>query len=477
MVIVSMSSAEPRSSRAEILVVADPENGQAVGEVTVADADAVERTLAAAHEASRRTPSPAHARSDILARVAQRVRAEHDAFAGLIAREGIKTIREAATEVDRCVTTLELSAEEGKRIEGQVLAMDQVRGGAGKLGLTTRRAAGVVVALTPFNDPLNLVAHKVGPAVALGAPIVLKPHPETPLSAARLHELFLEAGLAPDMFQVVHGGARVGTQLVADDRPRVISFTGGQDAGMAVARRAGFKKLMMELGGVGVVLVADDADVELAARALHSAAFWAAGQNCVHAQRILVDRSIESALTDKLLTLAHAMKLGPKLDSETDMGCCIDAGAAQRVLQLVNRSLSAGAELLTGGTADGTRVTPTWLRCSKNGNPLALEEVFGPVGLLERVEDFDDALHRVRDAPAALHAAIFTNRIDRAMAAHEAANAATVLVNESTDFRIDAMPFGGVGNAGMEREGVRYAIDALAESRLLILPNAGEPIG
>jgi len=466
-----MEYASAESGRADTLTVRDPENGEIVGEVTVADESAIERALSTADVAARRAPLPAFERSAILLRVMEQVRRDRLAFAELIAHEGIKTIREAEREVARCAETLRLSAEEARRIGGEVIPMDQVAAGVGKLGLTTRRPAGIVVAITPFNDPLNLLAHKIGPAVALGAPVILKPHPQTPLSAARLQAAFREAGLPPDLLQTVNGGPAAGARLVEDPRPRVVSFTGGRVAGNSIGRHAGLKKLMLEMGGVSSVVVAADADLEGTARSLHAAAFWAAGQNCLHAQRVIVDRAIEPDLTARLLALTETMRLGPKREPATDMGCLVDESAVQRILKLMHQGLDAGAELLSGGTADGTRFAPTWLRTTKAGNPLTTDEVFGPVTLIEPVDDFDDAVKRIRAAPPALHVAVFTESLARALAIYEAANAATVLVNESTDFRIDAMPFGGVGAAGLEREGVRHAIEAMAETRLLILQN------
>lgn len=451
------------------LRVENPEDGTLVGELDVSTAEDVNAALAAGIAAGEKPRMPAHERSRILSDAADRVRAEANGFACLIASEGIKTIREARAEVARCITTLQLSAEEAKRIGGDVISMDQVPAGLGKLGLTTRVPAGLVVAITPFNDPLNLVAHKIGPAVAAGAPLILKPHEKTPLSAVKLHQVLLDAGLPRDFVQLVHGGATVGAHLVSDSRPRVLSFTGGRVTGRSIARHVGFKKLIMELGGVGIVVVAADADLEAAAASIHSAAFSAAGQNCLHAQRVIVDKQVAGTLRQKLVKRAEAMKLGPKLDELTDMGCCIDEAAAQRVLDLVHRSIDAGADLLTGGTVSGTRVAPTWLMSTTLHDLLAREEVFGPVALLEIAENFPDMLRRLKVADDAPQVSIFTRSLERAMTVYDNARAAAVLVNESTDFRLDAMPFGGSGQAGMDREGVRYAIEGLSEPRMLII--------
>lgn len=451
------------------LRVEDPESDTFLGEIAGSTAEHVEAALARGFTACRKARMPAHRRSRVLADAAARVHEDAEAFACLIASEGIKTIREARAEVARCVTTLQLSAEEARRIGGEVIPMDQVPAGLGKLGFTTRVPAGLIVAITPFNDPLNLVAHKIGPAVAVGAPIILKPHEKTPLSAIKLHKVLLDAGLPDDLVQLVQGGAEVGMHLVEDSRPRVVSFTGGRRTGRIIAQQAGFKKLILELGGVAIVMVAADADLDAAAAAIHSAAFSAAGQNCLHAQRIIVDRRVADPLRHRLVQRAKAMNLGPKLDERTDMGCCIDEAAARRIDDLIRRSIDAGADLLTGGIVEGTRVAPTWLMSSTLHDLLASEEVFGPVALLEIAEDFAEGLMRLNAAGDALHVSVFTASLERALAVYDIAHAAAVLVNESTDFRLDAMPFGGSGQAGLEREGVRHAIEALSESKMLII--------
>lgn len=466
---------EFQDSRSDRLIpVTNPEDGAVIEEIegsTQAHTDQALKLAFAARDAPR---MPAYERSRVLMEVADRVRQDAEAFARLIASEGIKTIRESRLEVARCVTTLQLSAEEAKRIDGQVISMDQVPAGFGKLGLFSRVPGGLIVAMTPFNDPLNLVAHKVGPAVALGAPIIVKPHQKTPLSAIKLREAFIDSGLGEDLFQLVHGAADVGAQLVRDSRPRAVSFTGSRRAGRQVAKQSGFKKLLLELGGVGIVVVAADADVEAAAKAIHSAAFSAAGQNCLHAQRVIVDQAVADELRQKLVDRAKAIKLGCKLDERTDMGCCIDEAATQRILDLLHRSITAGAELLTGGSGKGTQFEPTWLATDSMDNPMAYEEVFGPVALLERARNFTDVLGRLKLAEDTPQISIFTASLTHALAVYNIAHAAAILINESTDFRLDAMPFGGSGSSGLEREGVRYAIEAFSEPKMLIIqpPNA-----
>lgn len=467
-----MSNIEAFADR-DVIVVRDPDDGVVVGEVKVTNAAELDRVLERACEALR-APSPAaYERARILAAVAARVEAAAESHAVLIATEGIKTIREARREVARCVETLRLSAEEAKRIGGAVVPFDQASGGTDRMGWWKLQPAGVVAAITPYNDPLNLVAHKLGPAFALGAPVVIKPHPQTPFSALKLVEHFLAAGAGETAVQIVFGGAELGARLVADRRPRVVSFTGGRTAGAAIAARLGLKRLLAELGGVGVVAVAGDANLEVAAAAIHSGAFWAAGQNCVHAQRIIVDARVAPELRDRLTALAEAMHLGLKRDEATDMGPLVDRAAARRVMTRIDQARAAGTTVLTGGWDRGSHVAPTWLDNVPAGHELLREEIFGPVATLEVAEGTRDLLQRLGAASDAIHAAIFTSSLETSLDAYAAANAAALIVNDSTDFRIDAMPFGGGGAAGLGREGVADAIEAMAEKKLYVVRRAG----
>ncbi|WP_129774484.1 aldehyde dehydrogenase family protein [Peristeroidobacter soli] len=451
------------------IVVRDPDDGSVVGEVETTSAVELDRILTRATDALRAPRLAAYERSKILTAVAGRVEAQAEDHAQLIATEGIKTLREARREVARCVETLRLSAEEAKRIGGAVVPFDQARGGVDRMGWWQLQPAGVVAAITPYNDPLNLVAHKLGPAFALGAPVVIKPHPQTPFSALKLVEHFRESNAPEGSVQIAFGGAELGAMLVADRRPRVVSFTGGRTAGAAIAARIGLKRLLAELGGVGVVAVAADADIEAAAQSIHSGAFWAAGQNCVHAQRVIVEAKIAPALRERLCSLAGAMRMGPKRDEATELGPLVDQTSARRVMFKIDQARSAGAEVLSGGWEAGNRVAATWIEGLAADHPLLSEEIFGPVATLEIATDTADLLHRLATASDAIHAAIFTSSIDTSLRAYSVANAAAVIVNDSTDFRIDAMPFGGGGAAGLGREGVADAIEAMSEKKLYVV--------
>ncbi|RWQ34855.1 MAG: aldehyde dehydrogenase family protein [Mesorhizobium sp.] len=451
------------------LVVYNPDDGNVVGETALTSVSDVDRMLNIGYRASRQQPPAIHERVRILQEVAGRVAAEAECHAHLIAREGIKTIREARAEVKRAIETLRLSAEQAKQNVGSVIPFDQVPAGEGRLGWWANRPAGLVVAITPYNDPLNLVAHKLGPAFAAGCPIILKPHPQTPFSAIRLVEHFLASGASEHRIQIVVGAADVGGMLVADPRPRIISFTGGREAGERIAHLSGVKRLLLELGGVGIVVVAADADVEAAAQSINSGAFWAAGQNCVRAQRIIADDRVVAELTERLVARAAGIRLGRKIEETTDIGPLVDTALASSLHRSVQDMVRAGAAVLCGGEIDGPRMRPTWVAGLQGGHPLLGSELFGPVSTIETAQDDSGLLGRIQDGPAAIHLAVFTQSISMATAAFERANAAAVIINDSTDFRIDAMPFGGVGAAGLGREGVADAISAMSEKKLLII--------
>lgn len=451
------------------LVVIDPDDGALVGEAALSSLADAERALERGYRAARDAAPPAYERSRILSEVADRVAAEAEDHARMIAREGIKTIREARREVGRAVDTLRLSAEEAKRIGGAVIPFDQVPSGEGRMGWWVRKPAGLIAAITPYNDPLNLVAHKLGPAFAAGCPIILKPHRQTPFSALRLVEHFHASGAREDRVQILIGDREVGAVLVSDDRPRIVSFTGGREAGNLVASQAGMKQLILELGGVGIVAVAADADLELAAKAISSGAFWAAGQNCVRAQRIIADETVAAELAERLVALAADIRLGPKLDETTDMGPLVSTTLGRSLARNVEMMKQAGGSVLAGGEIDGTHMQPTWVSGMPSGHAALMHELFGPVATIETVADDDALLHQLSVGADAIHAAIFTRSISTATAAFENANAASLIVNDSTDFRIDAMPFGGVGAAGLGREGVADAIAAMSEKKLMII--------
>lgn len=451
--------------------VRDPDDGTLVGTVPSASLADVEVALANAVAGARASRAlPVHRRMSILQAAADHVGARRDEFAMTIAREGIKTIREARAEVGRCIETLRLSAEEARRLNGETLAFDQRVGSEAKVGYWIREPIGVVVAITPFNDPLNLVAHKVGPAIAAGNAVIVKPHSQTPLSAMGLAEALSAAGLPTNIVQVVTGrGAEIGDRLVSDSRTAMISFTGGPEVGDHVVRAAGRKKLALELGANSPAIVLDDADLEAAATAIVAGAFWAAGQNCLHVQRVIVHRDVAPLLRRLLVARTERLISGPKLDPATDVGLVISDTAADRIMATIDEAVALGGSLLVGGSRRGRHIAPTFVDTLPRSSRLAREEVFGPVAGILEVDTIDEAIGIANEVDQALQACVFTRDIGAAMRIVREVEAGAVLVNESTDYRIDAMPFGGVKGSGLGREGVPFAAREMTTTKVVIL--------
>lgn len=456
---------------AGVLEVRDPDDGSVVGTVPLAVPADVDAALARAVDGARISKHlPVHRRMAILHGAAAHVAADAEAFAEMIAREGIKTIREARAEVGRTVETLRLSAEESRRLHGETLAFDQRAGSEDRVGYWIRQPLGVIVAITPFNDPLNLVAHKVGPAIAGGNAVVVKPHSQTPFSALRLIGALVEAGLPDAVAQVVTGrGTEIGDRLVSDPRVAMVSFTGGPEVGDRIVRLAGRKKLGLELGANSPAIVLDDADLEPAATAIVAGAFWAAGQNCLHVQRIIVQRGVADRLRSLLVERTEALRNGPKLDPATDLGPVVNNTAAARIEATIDEAVALGGRVIAGGTRDGRRIAPTLVDVLPRGSRLAREEVFGPVAGIVEVDTIDEAIGVANEVDQALHGCVFTRDIGAAMRVVREVDAGGILVNESTDYRIDAMPFGGVKGSGLGREGVPFATHEMTTTKVVIL--------
>jgi len=407
-------------------------------------------------------------RARILNKTAAIVSDSLEDFALLIAREASKTIREARKEVSRCVNTLTVSAEESKRILGETIPFDSFPGGEKRKGYYYRFPIGVVLAITPFNDPLNLVAHKLGPALAAGNSVVLKPATVTPLSALKLVEAFLEAGLPPQMLQVVTGiGSEIGDSLVTSDVPRMISFTGGVEAGKKIAALAGIKKMGMELGSDSPVIVWKDADVDWAVESCVSGAFWAAGQNCIGVQRLYVHKEIYKGFRDKFVARTDKYRVGDKLREDTDMGPMITVAEAQRVEAWIRQAVEKGAIVLTGGKRTDALVEPTVLENVSEDANLHCEEVFGPTVNLYSFEDLDTAIEKANSLPFGLHAAVFSRDINVAFKAAYGLDCGGVMINDSTDYRLDSMPFGGIKYSGLGREGIKFALQEMTEPKVI----------
>lgn len=452
-----------RISGTRMLEVRDPESGIAVGAVPIATVEDTERAVESAHLGLKAgDPFRKHAMQSLLRKVAALVDDHHEEFSRLIATEGVKTITEARREVTRAVGTLEVSAEECLRLYGSTVNYDNrvnnIR------GYYVYEPIGIVVAITPFNDPLNLVAHKVGPALAAGNSVILRPHPQTPLTALKLAGLFYEAGLPGHQLQVLTGNDVASAEaLISDRRVGMVSFTGGTAVGERIASLVGRKRLSLELGSNCPVIVCSDADLEFASEACASGAFWAAGQNCLHVQRMLIESSVYPEFRERIVTSTKRYFCGPKIDDATTLGCIVNEAAADRIAQSVASAREQGARILTGGEARATAFEATLMENVPRSHPLMKEEIFGPVSILCPVEGLDDAIDIANETEFGLQAGIFTGNIDTAHRAADRLEFGTVVINESTDFRDDSMPFGGRKRSGLGREGVRFAIQEMSE--------------
>lgn len=453
----------------ETIDVVDPLDGALIDTVPKGDAGDVDQAIAAAqrgYEINR--DLPAHKRISILYRAAELMRERYEELALTIAREGSKTITEARKEVGRAINTMTISAEEARRINGETLPFDSAEGSENRVGYFFRFPIGIIAAITPFNDPLNLVAHKLGPAIAGGNSVVLKPATLTPLSALKLAEVLLDAGLPGEVLNVVTGpGGEVGEALVRDERVRMVSFTGGVEAGERIAKLAGLKKIGMELGGNAPAIVAEDCDLDNAVESCVSGAFWAVGQNCIGVQRIYVHRSIYAAYRDAFVARTKQYKVGPKLEADTDMGPMINEAEAIRVVAWVEEAVAQGATLLTGGTREGTVVQPTVMEGVPADAKLGCQEVFGPVVTLAPYDALDDAIAMANSVDVGLHGAVFTKDLSRAFYVIKHMDVGGIMVNDSSDYRVDLMPFGGVKKSGLGREGIRYALQEMTEPKVV----------
>ena len=455
--------------RAETIDVRDPFDDSLIDTVPSASHADVETALAAAFAArvtARKMTT--YERSQILLRTAAIVRDNVEDFARIIAREGSKTIDEARKEAGRTVNTLTISAEEAKRLNGETIPFDSFPGGEQRRGHYERVPIGVVLAITPFNDPLNLVAHKLGPAIAGGNSVILKPATVTPLSALKLTEALIEAGLPGDVLQCVTGhGSVLGDALVSDKRVRMVSFTGGLEAGQHITTKAGLKKIGMELGSNSPVVVWKDADLEWAVETCVSGAFWAAGQNCIGVQRIYIHREVYDRFRDLFVERTSAYVIGDKMNGDTDMGPMITESEAERVERWIAEAVEKGATIATGGSRTGTLVEPTVLENVPADATIHYEEVFGPTVNLYPFDDLDDAIEQANSADYGLHAAGFARDVEICFRLVEGLDAGSVLINDSTDYRLDSMPFGGVKGSGLGKEGVKFSLQEMTEPKVV----------
>jgi acyl-CoA reductase-like NAD-dependent aldehyde dehydrogenase len=451
------------------LPVVDPEDGRVLGHVADSTAGEVRAAVSGVVDSLASEDWPLWARSEALHAAARLLQQESLRFARIIAAEGVKTIREARREVDRCVETLRLSAEAGAFLNGETIPFAASRSSARRLGWFTREPVGVVAALTSFNDPLNLVAHKLGPALIGGNGVVLKPSDHTPLTSLAFAELLIDAGVPAGRLAVVCGRAAAGQALVSDERVALVSFTGGPRTAAKITAVAGPRKMLMELGGNNPTIVCSDAVLSDAVAGVVDGAFGVAGQNCLSVQRVYVQRWLYGEFVREVVAATDKLRLGSKRSAETDIGPLVSESEAERVEDWVARAVADGATVRTGGARRGAFYEPTVLTDVPEGATVLTEEVFGPVVSIIAFDDLDEAIAAANESEYALQAGVFTQSVDTAFEVSSRLLTGAVVVNGTSDVRVDSMPFGGFKSSGIGREGVRYAVEAMTEPKNTII--------
>jgi acyl-CoA reductase-like NAD-dependent aldehyde dehydrogenase len=451
------------------LEVRSPYSGDVVGRVAKAGAGETKRAIDAAEQAMRE-PLPAHKRAEILVKVAGALGRRHDEVARMISDEAGKPMKAARVEAKRAMSTYTFAAVEARKLAGEMVPMDAAQAGEGKLAFTLRQPIGIVGAISPFNFPLNLVAHKLAPSLAAGCAVVLKPASQTPLSALLLAELEEEAGLPAGWLSVVAGSSsEIGDVLVEDERVRAITFTGSGRVGWKLKERAPKKKVNLELGNATPVIVAADADLDAAAKAMAANSFSFAGQSCISVQRIYVERAAYDDFVQRFLPAVEGLTIGDPADEETDVGPVIDEDAKERILEWIEEARTGGAEILAGGEEQDGLIRPTVIGDASPELKVSCEEVFGPVVTVNAVDSVDEAIELANSTRYGLQAGIFTGSLETALRAARELEFGGVTVNEAPTFRSDQMPYGGVKDSGNTREGPHYAVHELTEEHLVVI--------
>jgi len=454
----------------DLVEIRAPYDGSLIGRVVQARREHAEAAIAAAVKAFGTTRRlPAFERQRVLRQISAAIGERKYEFARTLAQEAGKPIKAARTEVDRAIFTFNVAAEESTRIYGEFLPLDWQEFTAGRWAIVRRFPLGPVAGITPFNFPLNLVAHKVAPAIAAGCSMVLKPAPQTPLCALMLAECVQQAGWPDGGFNVLPLFNEDAGLLVTDERIKLISFTGSVPVGWDIKRRAGKKKVVLELGGNAAVIVHNDADLGYAVDRCVTGGFGYAGQTCISVQRILVEHSAYGQFTDLLVEGVKKLKAGDPLDESTDVGPLIRESDAIRTTNWIEEAVRGGARLLCGGGRKGLVVEPTVLTGTKPDMKVNCQEVFGPVVTVEPYRDFDEALRRVNHSSFGLQAGLFTRDAKLLFQAYEELEVGGLIAGDVPSFRVDHMPYGGVKDSGLGREGLRYAIEEMTEPKLLVM--------
>jgi len=453
------------------LEIANPaQPDQPAGATFNASSDQYEEAVAAAVRAFETTRSlPAYERGRILREISAGIKARREELGRLIALEAGKPIRDALVEVDRATLTFRLGAEEAERMVGETIPLDLLPASRGRTGITRRFPIGPIAGISPFNFPLNLAAHKVAPAIASGNPIVLKPPSKDPLTMLTVAEIIEAAGVPEGAVSILPMTRELGDRMVEDERFKLLTFTGSPSVGWRMKERAGKKKVVLELGGNAGVIVDRSADLDWAVKRILVGAFTYAGQVCISVQRMVVHEDVWDAFLERFVDGARQLRLGDPLDPATDLGPMVDANAAGRTQRWVDEAVALGGKVLTGGTADGTWFPPTIMTDVPVHAQVCSNEAFAPVVVAFPFRDFGDALRMVNDSSFGLQCGVFTNELDHAWRGFEGLEVGGVIVNDVPTYRIDHMPYGGVKDSGLGREGLRWAIEDMTEIRIMVL--------
>lgn len=446
-----------------------PYDGQLLARISMADADDVKKAISGAQRAFQTMKDlPAYQRSEILFRVARLLKERKEEMARIVAKEAGKPIRAARGELERTIVTYQFAAEEAKRIYGETIPMDAAPGGEGRIGMTWREPLGVVVAITPFNFPFNLVAHKLGPAFAAGNTVVLKPAEQTPLSALAVAEIFQEAGLPDGALQVITGSGReLSDALLTDERVKKITFTGSASVGKLIKQKAGLRKVTLELGSNAALIVEPDVALDQIIPRCVEGAFSYAGQVCISLQRVYVHETIYEEFCKRFIERAKQLKVGDPLDEDTDISAMIHQREAERIESWVEEAVQSGARIGLGGVRNGSVYSPTVLLDVKRDMAVSCREVFAPVVSIVPYRELQEAIEMVNDSVYGLNIGIYTMNLQRALYAARRIESGAVIINDIPTFRVDHMPYGGVKESGYGREGIKYAVQEMTELKLV----------
>ncbi|WP_077247469.1 aldehyde dehydrogenase family protein [Pseudobacillus wudalianchiensis] len=447
-----------------------PYSGEEIAQIAMADKELTKQAITAAYNARGAiSKMPAYQRAEILERVVALLKERADEAAEIISRESAKPIVFAKAEVARTIETYKFSAEEAKRIHGETIPFDAAAGGVGRIGYTVREPIGVIGAITPFNFPLNLVAHKVGPAIAAGNTVVLKPASQTPLSALFIAELFVEAGLPAGVLNVVTGpGGTVGDAIVEDDRVSMVTFTGSPSVGIGIRSKAGLKKTTLELGSNSALIIDKDIQIEDIIDRCIIGAFSNQGQVCISLQRVYAHEQVYDEFIKKFTEAAKKLKVGDPLDPDTYISALIAKGEAERVLGWIEETKESNAQIATGGKLQNGILEPTIVTGADSELKVSCQEAFAPVVVVNKISSIEEAVELVNDSRYGLQAGIYTNNIKNALYAAQELHVGGVMINDVPTYRVDQMPYGGVKESGTGREGIKYAVEEMTEMKLVV---------